>query len=36
MIDVGAVIHYDKSLQNLEILPSMGAFYEVKSWQEKK
>ncbi|MCK4645814.1 MAG: hypothetical protein KAU46_06150 [Candidatus Aminicenantes bacterium] len=36
MIDVGAVIHYDKSLENLEILPSMGAFYEVKSWQEKK
>ncbi len=36
MIDVGAVIHYDKSLEDLEILPSMGAFYEVKSWQEKK
>jgi Tfp pilus assembly protein FimT len=36
MIDVGAVIHYDKSLENLDILPSMGAFYEVKSWQEKK
>ncbi len=36
MIDVGAVIHYDKSLENLEILPSMGAYYEVKSWQEKK
>jgi Tfp pilus assembly protein PilX len=36
MIDVGAVIHYDISLENLEILPSMGAFYEVKSWQEKK
>jgi hypothetical protein len=36
MIDVGTVIHYDKSLLGQEILPSMGAFYEVKSWQEKK
>ena len=36
MIDVGTVIHYDKSLLEQEILPSMGAFYEVKSWQEKK
>jgi hypothetical protein len=36
MIDVGSVIHYDKSLEDLDILPSMGALYEVKSWQEKK
>jgi len=34
-IDVGTVIHYDLSLEELEILPSMGALYEVKTWQEK-
>ncbi len=35
LFDKHTVLHYDKALEALEILPSMGALYEVKSWQEK-
>jgi hypothetical protein len=35
LFDQDTVLHYDKALEDLEILPSMGALYEVKSWQVK-
>ena len=35
LFDKHTVLHYDKALEDLEILPSMGALYEVKSWQVK-
>ena len=35
LFDQTTVLHYDKALEDLEILPSMGALYEVKSWQVK-
>jgi hypothetical protein len=35
LFDKHTVLHYDKALEALEILPSMGALYEVKSWQVK-
>jgi len=35
LFDQTTVLHYDKALEALEILPSMGALYEVKSWQVK-
>lgn len=35
LFDQDTVLHYDKALEALEILPSMGALYEVKSWQVK-
>ncbi len=35
LFDKHTVLHYDKALEALEILPSMGALYEVKSWQIK-
>ena len=35
LFDQTTVLHYDKALEELEILPSMGALYEVKSWQVK-
>jgi hypothetical protein len=35
LFDQHTVLHYDKALEALEILPSMGALYEVKSWQVK-
>jgi hypothetical protein len=35
LFDQDTVLHYDKALEDLEILPSMGALYEVKSWQIK-
>jgi len=35
LFDEDTVLHYDKALEDLEILPSMGALYEVKSWQVK-
>ena len=35
LFDQHTVLHYDKALEDLEILPSMGALYEVKSWQIK-
>ncbi len=33
--DQDTVLHYDKALEDLEILPSMGSWYVVKSWQVK-
>ncbi len=35
LFDQDTVLHYDKALEALEILPSMGSLYEVKSWQVK-
>lgn len=35
LFDQTTVLHYDKALEDLEILPSMGSLYEVKSWQVK-
>ena len=35
LFDQFTVLHYDKALEDLEILPSMGSLYEVKSWQIK-
>jgi len=35
LIDQDTVLHYDKALEDLEILPSMGSLYVVKSWQVK-
>jgi hypothetical protein len=35
LFDQDTVLHYDKALEALEILPSMGSLYEVKSWQIK-
>jgi len=35
LFDQNTVLHYDQALEALEILPSMGALYEVKSWQVK-
>jgi hypothetical protein len=35
LFDKHTALHYDKALEDLEILPSMGALYEVKSWQVK-
>jgi len=35
LFDKTTVLHYDKALEDLEILPSMGALYEIKSWQVK-
>jgi hypothetical protein len=34
-IDQDTAIHYDEALADLEILPSMGSLYVVKSWQVK-
>lgn len=35
LFDQDTVLHYDKALEDLEILPSMGSLYLVKSWQVK-
>jgi hypothetical protein len=35
LFDQDTVLHYDKALEDLEILPSMGSLYVVKSWQIK-
>jgi hypothetical protein len=35
LFDQHTVLHYDKALEDLEILPSMGSLYVVKSWQVK-
>jgi hypothetical protein len=35
LFDKHTVLHYDKALEALEILPSMGSLYLVKSWQIK-
>ena len=35
LFDQDTVMHYDKALEDLEILPSMGSLYVVKSWQVK-
>jgi len=35
LFDQTTVLHYDKALEDLEILPSMGSLYVVKSWQVK-
>jgi hypothetical protein len=35
LFDQDTVLHYDKALEDLEILPSMGSLYVVKSWQVK-
>jgi hypothetical protein len=35
LFDQHMVLHYDKALEDLDILPSMGSLYEVKSWQIK-
>jgi hypothetical protein len=35
LFDQTTVLHYDKALEALEILPSMGSLYLVKSWQIK-
>jgi hypothetical protein len=35
LFDQNTVLHYDKALEALEILPSMGSLYLVKSWQIK-
>ncbi|NIO48073.1 MAG: hypothetical protein GTN73_01340 [Candidatus Aminicenantes bacterium] len=35
LFDQDTVLHYDKALEDLEILPSMGSLYIVKSWQIK-
>jgi len=35
LFDQDTVLHYDKALEALEILPSMGSLYLVKSWQVK-
>jgi len=35
LFDKTTVFHYDKALEDLEILPSMGSLYLVKSWQVK-
>ncbi|NIM59758.1 MAG: hypothetical protein GTO16_12585 [Candidatus Aminicenantes bacterium] len=35
LFDQFTMLHYDKALEDLEILPSMGSLYVVKSWQIK-
>ena len=35
LFDQDTVLHYDQALEDLEILPSMGSLYVVKSWQVK-
>jgi len=35
LFDQFTALHYDKALEDLEILPSMGSLYVVKSWQIK-